>query len=407
MNKTIRFYNYLFIIIAAFPLIGMRIEVYVIILWVLLSLTLIIRNKNFKLNLMHFGPLIILSSYYLMAVMSFLFFSEHLNEALKDLETKGAFIVFPFFMYSCKDFINTKTLKKVLISFTTSNIILAIYIWWLIYDQGFLEMLERDSYNHPVFRTLIVNNISIYLPYLGLLFGFSCIILMHFFIVIKPRLVSKVAILFLVAFLLVTMAIFSARMAIFASIFSIMYYILKVVNNTKRTVTVILIIIVTSLLFLLPPVKRRIQEITKSELVLPNKAQLSENVNFRYGIYYCSKEVLKINWLFGLGLGDVQNELNLCYQDFDYRNFDDFTARQYNSHNQYLNEWMTYGIFGLGLFVYFLYYFFKKGTTLHKSFLILIFLSLLTENLFEREIGVMLFAFFNTLFFLSNKIITK
>ena len=395
-------YNFLIILIAAFPLIGMRTEIYIIIAWCLFSIIFTFKNRSYNLVLKDKKSFLILNSYYLMALLSFFIFSLDSHQALKDLETKVLFIIFPTIFYFSKNFINKKTLGRALLSFASSNILLAAYVWVMILKKGFISMLKLDHHYNPVFRNVFSNTTQAHLPYLGLLFGFSCVIMIHFLLKNKTHYILRIIIGFSISLLLFSMMIFSARMAIFATIISSLM-LFKSLNKKQIMIVLTSVFIIVLVVFFLPPSKRRISELSQTEFILPNKTQSSKSVNFRYGVYYCSMEVLKSNWLFGLGLGNVQNKLDQCYQGFDYENFDDFGVRKYNSHNQYLNAWLTYGILGLGVFLYFLYYSFSKTTILHKSFLVLSLLALLTENLFEREIGVMLFTFFNTLFFVSTR----
>lgn len=401
--KTDKFFNTVLVIIAAFPLLGMKMAIIGIILMCLSSIIITFRDKDFKTIFKNWKTLLFLSSYYLIAVLSFVFVTEDTQRGLTDLETKAAFIVFPFFLFITRNKIKKETIDSILISFASSNIIVAIYIWIKIFSIGLFNILKEDNYYNPVFRKLFSDTTGIHLPYLGLLFGFSCLILAHFLIKKVHKIRTKLILILGIIILITSMSIFTARMAIFATFISMIYYLSSLLNKKALIIiTVCALLIVTSLSFL-SPVNRRIKELTKTELTIPDMSQNSEKVNFRYGIYYCVKNVLKENWLFGLGLGSVQKELNQCYDSFTYRNYDDFLVKKYNSHNQYLNAWMTYGVFGLFLLLFYLGYSFYGTNTLHKSFLILIGIAFLTENLLEREVGVVLLAYFNTLFVLLKK----
>ena len=394
--KLDKLFNALLIIIAAFPLIGMRLTILIIILFCVTAIIITLKDKLYKNALENWKTLLFLSSYYLLAIFSFIFFTTDYQEGLKDLETKAAFIVFPVFIYLCRSKISKKLVTNILKSFVASNIISAIYVWILIFNEGFFKVLKEDNFYNPVFRKFFAETTDIHLPYLGLLFGFSCLILTHY--IIRAKVKVKLFFLLLIVVLLSSMFIFSARMAIFASFLGVIYYLLRYLSKKSILVVIASVLIVSVILSFFSPVKRRINELTNTELSPPDKSQNSVNVNFRYGIYYCSKEILKEHWLMGLGIGSVQKELNNCYQGFTYRNYDDFLISKYNSHNQYLNAWMTYGIFGLFFIFFYLAFSFYKSNALHQSFLLIMALALLTENLFQREIGVMLFAFFNTLF---------
>ena len=157
------------------------------------------------------------------------------------------------------------------------------------------------------------------------------------------------------------------------------------------------------LVFSIPSSKKRIDEIWNAKLILPNESQKSEEVNFRYGIYHCVSFVLKENWIMGVGPGNVQKKLDNCYAGYTYKNYDDYTKIEYNSHNQYLDIWLKYGIFGLVLFFVFLLWGIKNMNLYYGIFIFIIMAAMLTENIFDRQIGVVFFTFFNTLFFINRK----
>ena len=125
-NKKV--YNFLIILVAAFPLIGMRTEIYIITTWCLFSIILTFKNRSYNLVLKDKKSFLILNSYYLMALLSFFIFSFDSHQALKDLETKALFIIFPTIFYFSQDFINKKTLGTALLSFASSNIVLAPWV---------------------------------------------------------------------------------------------------------------------------------------------------------------------------------------------------------------------------------------------------------------------------------------
>jgi O-antigen ligase len=319
---------------------------------------------------------------------------------MKILETKSLFLVFPIFMYLSKDFIKKDTLNKTLIVFVISNLVLLIWVWVHIFLKGFSVMLLNDTYYNPVFRSTFASITKIHLPYLGLLNAFSCLISIHY--LYQNKNVKLKGLFFLaIIFSITSMVFFSARMAIGALIVCSIFFVYK--KSKKRLFIVFSILaFLTVLATTLSPLERRIKEFSKVKFVLPKNNTQSHKVNFRYIIYNCSLEIFNESWLKGLGLGNVQKRLNTCYEKVSYTNYDDFTKKTYNTHNQYLNEFLTYGIFGFIIFMSFIIYLFIKSNGLYRVFLLLVFLCLITENIFEREIGVIFFTLINTLFYISS-----
>jgi O-antigen ligase len=393
---------YLFYLIAAFPLFGMRIAVIIIILFCVMVLASAIRENKWKQFVLNGKKVLFLSSYYFLAIFSFLI-TLNIEKGLNDLETKASFAVFPVFFLLIKNKMNQKSLNTVLLVFSLSNLILAIYVWILIFNQGFFLMLDTDDYYHPVFRKIFSEISGAHLPYLGLWFGFSCIIFFKF-ILNKTIRNSIKWLLILSCFLLIaSMFIFTARMALFSTILGMMFLgITSLKRSTLLKGVLFLVLIILGMTFL-KPVKRRFNDLVSTEIKKPEKYEQSNEVNFRYVIYTCSYEILKEHWLFGLGLGNVQENLDQCYSHVDYINYDDFKVKNYNSHNQYLNAWLTYGILGLLFLIYYLVASFNGGLKVHKALIIMVALCLLTENILEREAGVVFFVFFNTILFYLKK----
>lgn len=396
---------YLFYLIAAFPLLGMRVAIIIIILFCATALISVIRENKWNQFILNGKNILFLSSYYLLSVLSF-FITLNVEKGLNDLETKASFIVFPVFFILIKNKINQKSLNIVLWIFSLSNLILAIYVWILIFNQGFFQMLEIDDYYHPVFRRIFSEISGAHLPYLGLWFGFSCLIFINFILNKLLKKSVKWLLFFACILLVVSMFFFTARMALFSTLVaSVFFGINSFKKQTLVKIGLVLAFIVLGLTFF-KPVKWRFNELISTEVKNPERYERSNDVNFRYVIYNCSYEILKRHWLLGLGLGNVQENLNQCYAKVDYINYDDFKVKSYNTHNQYLNAWLTYGILGILFLIYYLFGSFKGTLMIHKSLIIMTALCLLTENMLEREAGVVFFAFFNTILFYCKGLLT-
>nr|WP_280139527.1 O-antigen ligase family protein [Aquimarina amphilecti] len=162
------------------------------------------------------------------------------------------------------------------------------------------------------------------------------------------------------------------------------------------------------LLVTLKPMQTRFVEILDNIFILPTKGNDIYNynsTNVRVGIYYCSGIIAKDNWLFGLGVGDVQENLSKCYDQKIGAEI--YQWKDYNSHNQYLFFLISSGIVALFSFCCFLFYCFRKVILLGNSYLfyvlIIICIVMLTENIISRSDGVLFFGLFTSLILLSYK----
>tara|TARA_R110001583_G_scaffold421_7_gene3997 strand:- start:1112 stop:2308 length:1197 start_codon:yes stop_codon:yes gene_type:complete len=133
-----------------------------------------------------------------------------------------------------------------------------------------------------------------------------------------------------------------------------------------------------------------------------NNYSLEQLVKFepRYYIWNCGYNIIIENsdYLIGKGFVKVNNQLKTCYssrKDFmDKKQQNYFVRRNFNTHNQFLNFFLSTGILSLFLFVLFFVFWFKKD---YKNYYVCIlifaiFLFCLVENVLSRQMGVELFA---------------
>lgn len=405
MHKNkIDLYNYATIFLGSFPLLGLKKSVLAIIIWAVFSLVIMFSEKSYRLiKKKDKINLLVLTSYYVALIISF-FFIEDKKLAIRFLEKNIAFLLFPILMIINKKFFYNDTLKKSIQVFIVSNIILATYIWTVIISNGYLKVMKSDTYYNPVIRNFFSDISEIHLPYLGILFVFSSLMML------KDILYSKLKITYLnilkcfgIGLLIFSVISFAARLALVLFLIISFYLIFKMVSSSWNKIIFIgCLLSIIFLAFAIPSSKKRIDEICNTKLILPNNTQNSEDVNFRYGIYHCVNSILKENWKMGVGPGNVQKELDNCYSGYTYKNYDDYSKIEYNSHNQYLDIWLKYGIFGLILFLVFLLWGVKKIDLSYGIFLFIIMMAMLTENIFDRQVGVIFFTFFNSLFFINR-----
>jgi O-antigen ligase len=402
-----KIYNYSFILVACFPLFTINNSKYIIIFWAISAAFVVFKNKTYlQLEKVDIRNILILSLYYIFLILNYLF-SNFNDEILRFLETGALLAIFPFFIILNKTYIEDSTLTNSITAFFISNIILAFSCWYKIFNIGYFNLLEQDNYYQPVFRNLFSDTTATHLPYLGLLFVFSIFVGIYFILKQESKRYIKVLLILGCLVLFISILTFSARMSLLTVILVgvfIMYS--KIKSKVVKIILPIFVIGICLCLVYITPIKQRAKEFFETKLELPSEDfnDKSHLVNFRYGIYYCALNILKDNFIFGIGKNNVSKEMSSCYKTFTYSNFDDFEKRDYNTHNQYLDIIISFGIFGfLLLFVSLFFGLYKNQNELYKVFLAIIFMALLTENLFERQLGVVFFAFFNSLFFIKRE----
>ncbi len=126
----------------------------------------------------------------------------------------------------------------------------------------------------------------------------------------------------------------------------------------------------------------------------------------RLEFWKISRNIIKANWLTGVGTGD----LGKAFQD-EYDKSGSLLEKEFRwrSHNQFLAIFATFGMIGLAWFLFALVF---PASMLHKfsdyyflSFFIIIFLSMFTEDTLETQAGVTVFAFFYSFYLFAKKFI--
>lgn len=109
--------------------------------------------------------------------------------------------------------------------------------------------------------------------------------------------------------------------------------------------------------------------------------------------------VIKSNFWFGVGCGDIQESLNKYYKDYELGLPENLW---FMPHNQFLTVWVSSGFVGLVIFMVALLvpFILRKRYKYFLSlyFLLMIMVSMLSEDTFETHIGITLAVLFSSLF---------
>jgi O-antigen ligase len=115
---------------------------------------------------------------------------------------------------------------------------------------------------------------------------------------------------------------------------------------------------------------------------------------------YCSIQLIKDNFLFGVGIGDGNDVLKKYYEKY---NFQHGIDRKFNSHNQFLTTSIYLGIFGFIIltiiFIELFYTAIKAKNKLLFLFSLITCCFFITESVLERQIGIVYFVFFALLLY--------
>jgi hypothetical protein len=127
----------------------------------------------------------------------------------------------------------------------------------------------------------------------------------------------------------------------------------------------------------------------------PNGNSILERIEY----WKNASAIIKENWLFGIGTGDINDEIQKMYIK---RNSALNKDRRLRAHNSYLTFWMTFGVLGLSYFIWMQQGFFmqqwKSKNLLGLFFILISAVTFLFEDTLETQMGITYFSLFYALF---------
>jgi O-antigen ligase len=219
----------------------------------------------------------------------------------------------------------------------------------------------------------------------------------------KTKRTKLVYALLLLAFLFMFMAVLNKKGPIIALGVVGLVFFVKSKVTTKPTLYVLTLVTVFVVTLIFIPKFNNINRFKELVDFEGLKTHPNSSTAIRLSIYKCSVEQGLKSPIIGYGWGDVKDVLNECYEVENAN----VLLKNYNSHNQFLSIFLSTGIIGLIIFLFYFYYIFKfsnKNRDQLLFFLLLYFgLNMLSENILEREDGVIFFSFFVNLLLFNSE----
>ena len=395
-KSSLNFFVELFLLINSATLfIPNKYKAYPIILFLIVSVLYYKKTKNKEpfpvKSFIYISILIIL---YLISIS----YSLNFKEGFKRISTMSSMLVFPIIfglLYSSSYYFSKKLIKKIFLSFVFSN-----FLFCLI---SFLYILSFDGYT--IVETFIhysnlinigLGLFSIHPIYLSLFTGISILIL--FYLTKEKHTKSNIIYGLLILFFSIIIAVLMRKGSIIYLFISLGYLLFMIFNIKKTIIGLIVILIITAFSIQFLPkyqnYNRFLEIVNNSTVKNPNSS-----TSIRTNIYKCSVEKIFESPLIGYGVGNTQDKLDPCYVEKGI----DLSIKTYNTHNQYFSILMTVGFLGLLIYLFSLYKIFsifnKQKNFIGISILLFFLFNFFTENIIERENGMLLYSFFVSFFF--------
>ncbi len=358
------------------------------------------RNKFF---------LFLLIFFYFSHLLSLLY-TENIRPGTFDLQVKLSFLLLPLFLAGIhRDSID---LNKVLHSFFTGTLVAAILCFFIAiwnsldFDTGkfLFNVQPGENYWENFF---LYNRFSVFHhpSYFAMFILFTLAI---GFFYLKPNNESFFGNRFIVitmVFLSVTLFLLSSRAGLLAwFILIIIFGLTFIQKRTRKFYRLMIPLVILAGVFSLLLIKISRYNTVKEEFkVHENYTQesIKSSIGTRMVLWEEALHVIKRNFFFGVGQGDIKMEL---HNQAKKKGYLQIVEKNLNVHNQFLETFVGLGIGGVILLIMLLFgpVIKLKGKyfELFFYFIIIVTVNLVFESMFNRLAGVFFFAFFYCLFLL-------
>ncbi len=356
-------------------------------------------SETVRRNNLFFSVLYIL---YLLGLL----YTDNFKYGLFDVEVKLSLLIFPVLISTIpSEFYETKIIYRILWSF-----VIGAFISTLI---CILFALIKFSYFHST-SDFYYSRLSVFLHpgYFSMYLNFAVAILIYFLHERWNDLTSagRSIYIILIGWFFTFIILLSSKAGILslAMIFLVCTGYCLILK--KRILHALLMLIGISLAFWISFTifPQSFGRLTQASKVMVSSKQINtdtkEGTAERLLIWRYSLDIIKSNFLFGLGTGDVKDGLIEVYKSYDIAMAED---RQLNAHNQYLQTFISIGLIGfmvlILMFILPAIYSIKDNYYLYLLFLIIVGFNFLVESILERQAGVIFYGFFNSYLFMIKK----
>jgi len=369
---------------------------FILLLFFFLDKETTIRSKFYQLTKNKIALLSL--TLYLVHIVGLLY-TRNFKYAGLDLEIKLPLLTLPFVLFTEKSL--TKTHQRIVLKYFTFGNLAAIF-WCLIASSLKYYQTKNSS-------EFFYNEISKFMhpSYFSMYLGFNVLAIIQ---VIRENLYGElekntkkiILLTLLCTFFLAFIVLLSSKAGIL--ILCILLGIITVKDLLKRKFflfSYFSLIIACALFFILSnqnaTTTKRFREV-KNEIATTQVKKPEEKIgssDTRVEVWKASIQLIKTNYIIGVGTGDIKDELNKQYQK---NKFVLGYSNNYNSHNQFLQFFLLFGIIGLLIFLVIIFLTVKNGlqtkNILLVQFIALITLNMLLESMLESKAGVEFYAFF-------------
>jgi len=394
-----RLLSFLMLAIGLFPLFPNKFKPLPVVLLILLSIWVVFKKKPKSVEKKKIWQSIVLSSLIVIYAISLLY-TQDLKTGFKRLETGASLFLIPWLFYflSSRIRIRIAHFKIVFHTYFWAAVLYAVIIIIFFMSIGYYRGEQTLEYCLSWLDGMLWG-LSQHAIYASMILGIGLLMTPFIFKDYKGWKKALIAIGFLIlTYMLFLM--FRKGVVVAMIVAAIIYVLVHFKKIKKISILVIISVILMAGFLMKNKISERVTEVFSKETY--SQVDVEKSTSMRFAVYNCVVDDIKKSPWIGHGVGDGYELIENCLRDKHGIVFQDSKLRK-NAHNQYLGIWLYTGLTGLLLFLFQLFLYYKKAITdknvLFIQLLVFFSIVLLTENILDRQTGVLLFALFLNMFF--------
>jgi|GEM_PF-1667016 len=427
LNKSFWFTT---ILLFSFPILPFAVRSIATGVWALSCLFYIFSHTSEnKVKKSNWFPIIIFILPFLFLIIS-LIYSDNQKRGVDLIVRILPLILCPVFFFLCKNLLTEKLFRICKIIFVVGAFSIVAYSFLNAYNKN--DYLNRPfsdieyQYNgvtpdtitkeketemkYRRFKVFIEETSGTHSTYLGIYIMLSLFLIGELLFDKTQKTWLKILAAVIGLSMFAWLAYISVRAPLLSFLVSVIFVLIVKIRKPKVIfgITASVFLISFVLYHSVPTLKLRVNEVIENKLAIPKGGTdplLFNSTNVRLGSLFCSVDIFKSNFWAGVGVGDVQDELNDCYANKIGAVI--YTWDTYNNHNQYLFFATAAGIIGLlsfiGMMIYLILISIKRRDGLAIFYFVSAAILFLTENVLVRSDGIMYFAVIGYFIFFYQK----
>ncbi|MFH0896397.1 MAG: O-antigen ligase family protein [Bacteroidota bacterium] len=311
-----------------------------------------------------------------------------------DLQIKLPLLLLPFILSAPNEFVKKKS-NFVVYAFIIGNLIASVYCLHQAYHVA-TKYVEKGSWITWDYMQYDFLSVLLHPSYFSLYIFLCLCFIVHFLFRTKTNIFQKIVLGIVGLFFIAMTYLLSSRAGTISFVFAAFIFILSIRGRSVKILVLKFGLIVLTVFLITYVVKNNYRFNFISQLM--NASNFKEDLkttNLRVPIWYSSTNVIKRNFIAGVGIGDVHQELN---EEYINNCYDVAFKANLNAHNQFLESMIAIGFFGGVILILIFYGIFKFALRKKNKILfyltITVFINFLFESMLNLQIGVIFISFF-------------